>query len=425
MKKIIVGLLGCGNIGSGVVKLISQMREDIQTHYQLDIEVRRALVRNTEKKRIDEVPVSILTEKPDDVLCDPEISIVLEFLGGEQPAVDYMIRALKAGKTVVTANKMALALHWRELQEAANRSGSGLYYEAAVGGAMPIIRVLQQSLQANHITRLSAIINGTTNYLLSRMKEEQLPYQTVLADAQRLGLAEPDPTADVEGEDAAYKLSILSSLAFHAHIPVSSIAREGITRIDQLDIRCASDMGYVIKLIASATRFDNEVDAFVAPMLVPAHHPLASVKGAFNAVYLHGHAFDDMMIYGRGAGSAPTARAIVSDLICAAQAYRPQGTTFEVVEGLSETVQMAADRVSAFYLRLHVKDDAGVLAHVATRLSHEQVSVRALQQPQASGSGAQITILTHPCAESRIRSAVRSFDPDLVRVMNLLRVIDA
>ena len=422
MKKVIVGLLGCGNIGSGVVKLIAQMREDIRRHYQLEIEVRRALVRRTEKKRIPEVPASILTNDPDQVLNDPDISVVLEFLGGEQPAADYMVRALRAGKSVVTANKMALALHWPELQRAAEESGSGFYYEASVGGAMPIIRMLQSSLQANHITRLSAIINGTTNYLLTRMTDEGMDYQTVLADAQRLGLAEPDPAADVEGEDASYKLSILSSLAFHAHIPVSDIQREGMTHISQVDIKCAGDMGYVIKLVASASREEDVVDAFVSPVLVPKIHPLASVKGAFNAVYLHGHAFDDMMIYGRGAGSAPTASAIVSDLICAAQESNAAASTFEVVEGLSESVRMAQDRTCAFYLRLQVKDNPGVLAHVASCLSGQKVSVRALQQPQGSGDGAQITILTHPAAESSIRKAVSAFDAELVTVMNVLRV---
>ncbi len=422
MKKVVVGLLGCGNIGSGVVRLIGQMRQDIREHYQLEIDIRRALVRSTEKKRDEAVPRGILTETPEDVLNDPEIAVVLEFLGGEQPAADYMARALRAGKTVVTANKMALALHWRELQRAADEGQSGLYYEAAVGGAMPIIRVLQHSLQANHITRLSAIINGTTNYLLTRMTDEKLDYQTALSEAQRLGLAEPDPSSDVEGEDAAYKLSILASLAFHAHIPVSLIQREGMTRISQVDIRCARDMGYTIKLLASAARSGSEVDAFVSPVLVPVHHPLASVKGAFNAVYLHGHAFDDMMIYGRGAGSAPTASAIVSDLICAAQDPAPAFSTFEVVDGLSDSVSMAKDRTCAFYLRLQVKDDAGVLAHVASCLSGEQVSVRALQQPQATENGAQITILTHPAEESRVRSAARAFDPKLVKVMNILRV---
>ena len=422
MKKVIVGLLGCGNIGSGVVKLIAQMREDIRRHYQLEIEVRRALVRSTEKKRIPEVPASILTNDPDQVLNDPDISVVLEFLGGEQPAADYMARALRAGKSVVTANKMALALHWPELQRAAEESGSGFYYEASVGGAMPIIRMLQSSLQANHITRLSAIINGTTNYLLTRMTDEGMDYQTVLADAQRLGLAEPDPAADVEGEDASYKLSILSSLAFHAHIPVSDIPREGMTHISQVDIKCAGDMGYVIKLVASASREEDVVDAFVSPVLVPKIHPLASVKGAFNAVYLHGHAFDDMMIYGRGAGSAPTASAIVSDLICAAQESNAASSIFEVVEGLSESVRMAQDRTCAFYLRLQVKDNPGVLAHVASCLSGQMVSVRALQQPQGSGDGAQITILTHPAAESSIRKAVSAFDAELVTVMNVLRV---
>ena len=322
---------------------------------------------------------------------------------------------------------MALALHWHELQRAANEGGSCLYYEAAVGGAMPIIRMLNHSLEANRIDRLTAIINGTTNYLLTRMTDEQMDYQDALDEAQRLGLAEPDPTSDVEGEDAVYKLSILASLAFHAHVPVSAVSREGMTRVSKLDIQSAAELGYVIKLVAFAGRAGNTVDAYVSPALVPYQHPLASVKGAFNAVYLHGHACDDMMIYGRGAGSAPTSSAVVSDLLNAALSERLEVPAFDsTAEGLSNDVRMADDRACAFYLRLSVQDATGVLAHIAGCLSREGVSVRALLQPQARvEDGAQITIMTHPAQESQVRRAVQTFDKSIVKVMNVLRVVDA
>ena len=423
MKTVYIGLLGCGNIGSGVTKLLAEMRAEWRENYQVDPVVKAILVRDLSKQRPEYVDTSLLTDDKDRVLMDPEIRYVVECLGGEHPSADWMCEALRAGKHVVTANKMALALHWRELHDASESGRASLYFEAAVGGAMPIIKILHDSLQANRIDRLTAIINGTTNYLLTRMTEEGLDYQDVLKDAQALGLAEPDPTADVEGEDAMYKLSILSSLAFHRHLPVTAIEREGMTHITQDDIRNAEELGYRIKLLAHATNTAEGMDAYVSPMLVPAHHPLASVQGAFNAVFLHGHACGDMMIYGRGAGSAPTAGAMMSDLINAilqtADDRAPQASAREN----EAPAVMLKDRVSAFYIRLSAQDTTGVLAQVAASLSERQIGVKALLQPvERATEGAQITILTHPASEKNVRAAIAAFDKRAVRVMNVLRV---
>ena len=423
MKTIHIGLLGCGNIGSGVTKLLGEMSASIRESYQYELVLKSILVRDLTKQRPEYVDTALLTADKDKVLRDPEICYVVECLGGEHPSTEWMCEALRAGKHVITANKMALALHWRELHEASEAGHATLYYEAAVGGAMPIIKILNDSLQANRIDKLTAIINGTTNYLLTRMTDEGLDYLDVLKDAQALGLAEPDPTADVEGEDAMYKLSILASLAFHQHLPVSAIEREGVTHITQDDIRNARELGYHIKLLAHATNTAEGMDAYVSPMLVPVMHPLSSVNGAFNAVFLHGHACGDMMIYGRGAGSAPTAGAMVSDLINAILQTADDQSPQKLARENEDPVPMMSDRVSAFYIRLSAQDATGVLAHVAASLSSHQIGVKALLQPvERAKEGAQITILTHPASEKSVRAAIAAFDKELVRVMNVLRV---
>ena len=423
MNRVEIGLLGCGNIGSGVAKLLNEMAESFRESYQIDLVIKAILVRDLDKQRPDYVDRRLLVSDKNLVVRDSEIRYVVECLGGEHPSAEWMCEALRAGKHVITANKMALALHWRELHEAAEAGHASLYYEAAVGGAMPIIKILHDSLQTNRIDRLTAIINGTTNYLLSRMADEGSDYQDVLKDAQALGLAEPDPTADVEGEDAMYKLSILSSLAFHRHLPVQAIEREGMTHITQDDIRNARELGYSIKLLAHARQTAEGMDAFVSPMLVPHGHPLSSVKGAFNAVFLHGHACGDMMIYGRGAGSAPTAGAMTSDLINAILATVDDNAPKVRARQNYESAPMLQDRTSAFYIRLSAQDATGVLAHVAASLSEHQIGVKALLQPEERAQeGAQITILTHPASEKNIRAAISAFDSKLVRVMNVLRV---
>ena len=318
MKDVVIGFLGCGNVGGGVWNLLEGFRKELAHRDNLRISVKKVLVRDVNKARSCAVPQELLTTDVDEIINDPEISIVVEFMGGEQPATEYMIRALRAGKTVVTANKVAVALNWHRLQAAAQENGVGLYYEASVCGAIPIIDTLNHSLQANRVNSLMGIINGTTNYILSRMYERGENYADVLEDAKRLGLAEPNPASDVEGYDAAYKLSILASLAFHARVPFSKVYVEGITKLTAMDIACGKEMGYVLKLLALAKREGDVIEVRVHPTFIPKTHPLAQVNGSFNAVYLHGHACKEMMLQGRGAGDMPTASAVVGDIIHAA-----------------------------------------------------------------------------------------------------------
>ena len=322
MEKIKVGFLGCGNIGCGVYKLLETYGQEMEKNEGVAFSVEKILVRSLGKKRNWDVPAALLTDRAEDVLEDSSIDIIMEFMGGEEPAASYMIRALEQGKTVVTANKMALASQWNAIVAAAREHGAGLYYEASVCGAIPIIRAMNESLQANRIASVMGIINGTTNYILTRMSREGAAYESVLADAQRLGLAEPDPTADVEGYDAAYKLSILSTLAFHRHVPVENIYREGITGVTALDVACGKEFGLTLKLLAVAKEEEGKIQARVHPTFVPDSHPLAGVSDAFNAVYVDGHACGEMMFYGRGAGDMPTASALVSDLVKAARAKK-------------------------------------------------------------------------------------------------------
>lgn len=356
MKEVVIGFLGCGNVGGGVWSLLTGFSREIAHRDSLSIRIKRVLVRDVNKTRACGVPHELLTTNADDVVSDPEISIVVEFMGGEQPATDYMLRALENGKTVVTANKVAIALNWHRLQAAAQRNHVGLYYEASVCGAIPIINTLMQPLQANRIDSLMGIINGTTNYILSRMYENGEDYEAVLHDAQQLGLAEPNPSADVEGLDAAYKLSIMASLAFHARVPFSKVYREGITKITAVDIAYAREMGYVLKLLAIAKRSGNTIEVRVHPTLIANDHPLSQVNGSFNAVYLHGHACKEMMLQGRGAGDLPTASAVVGDILHAATVDVHVHPTFVNSANADASLVFTNDWKTRYFLRLSIQD---------------------------------------------------------------------
>lgn len=419
MSNISIGFLGCGNIGCGVYRLLREQGEQIARNEGETFEIRKILVRSKGKKRGAEIPEALMTENPDDVLLDPQISIVMEFMGGEEPAASYMIRALEAGKTVVTANKMALATHWQEILRAARDHAAGLYYEASVCGAIPIIRAINDSLQANRITSVTGIINGTTNYILSRMTREGASYADVLADAQRLGLAEPDPTADVEGYDAAYKLSILSTLAFHRHVPVECVYREGISGITPLDVQCGKAFGLTLKLLAIAKEVDGCIQARVHPAFVPDDHPLASVSDAFNAVYISGHACGEMMFYGRGAGDMPTASALVSDLIKAARMKNHQ---LPAVDGVP--ARMADDWACVHFVRMLAKDEPGVLSVVSGTFARHGVSIASMvQKGETDQDGhVQLVFLTHRASERCVRSALSEMDKTLVSQVNVIRV---
>ena len=422
-REIIIGFLGCGNVGSGVWRLLEGFGPEIEHRAGLKFTVKKVLVRDLTRQRGIAFPQGVLTANPDDVLGDPEIQIVVEFLGGEEPAYSLMLRALNAGKTVVTANKVAFALHWHELQKAAKQNGAGLYYEAAVCGAIPIIHSLEESLQANRIDKIYGIVNGTTYYILTRMSKNNEDYKLVLQDAQRLGLAEPDPAADVEGLDAAYKISILASLAFHGRVPFEDVYVEGITHVSAEDIRCGQELGYTLKLLASAKREGMNVETRVHPTFIRSDHPLANVSGSFNAVYLHGHACKEMMFLGRGAGDMPTASAIVSDLERAASACQHLYPTFVNEPNPRVALQRNTDWQCPFYIRMLAKDEPGVLTRIAKCFADECVSIAAMQQKGECHDGrVTLVIITHAAGEKAMQRAVTALDRDIAKLESMIRV---
>lgn len=423
MKHVVIGFLGCGNVGCGVWELLQGFHSEIAHRNDLTIQVKKILVRDVTKQRHSIIPPALLTADPSDILDDPEITLVAEFLGGEQPATDYMLRALQNGKTVVTANKVAVALNWHLLHSAAKKSKVGLYFEASVCGAIPIIHTLTQSLQANRISKLMGIINGTTNYILSRMSDNGEPYETVLKDAQRLGLAEPDPASDVEGLDAAYKLSIMSSLAFHARVPFNKIYVEGITHITAMDIACGKEMGYVLKLLAIAKRENYTVETRVHPTFIPKDHPLASVSGSFNAVFVTGHACKEMMLLGRGAGDMPTASAVVSDIMNAATSDMHFYPTFQNDKEPASEMIFSDNWQCAFFIRMSAIDAPGVLSNVAGCFAEEQVSIASMLQKDSVENGrVPLIFITHKAPEQSMRSALERLDPEVCRVEGIIRV---
>ena len=418
MREVVLGLLGLGNIGGGVWDLIRTFGGELETRTGIRLRVKKALVLDKRFHGGHEVPDDVLTTDRADILEDPEIGTVCEFLGGEQPAASMMLRALENGKHVVTANKMALSLHWDELRAMAAKTGAGLYFEASVGGAIPIMNALQNPLIANQVEQVMGIVNGTTNYILTRMAAEGAEYADVLKDAQRLGLAEPDPTADVEGMDAAYKLSIMGSLAFRSRIYAENVYREGITKITSEDIAFGREMGYVLKLLAIGKNNGDAIEARVHPAFLPEDHPLARVDGSLNAVFLFGHAFKDMMLEGRGAGDEPTASAIVGDIIQAAR-----NAEHPLAYLRPDPLPVADDWQSKYFIRMKAKDEPGVLAEVAGRLAAEGISVSAMTQKGAAPGGkATLIVITHLAPEKAVRRAVKALNPEICQVENVIRV---
>ncbi|MBQ8092405.1 MAG: homoserine dehydrogenase [Clostridia bacterium] len=417
-----LGFLGCGNIGGGVYHLLTEMHDEILEREGIDIQIRRALVKSIAEARTD-IPKAFMTENADDVLLDPSIDIVCEFMGGEQPAASFMKRALENGKTVVTANKMALALNWPALQAAAADHGAGLYYEASVGGVIPVIRSLTVSLDADKIDQVMGIVNGTTNYILTQMTQQGRSYADVLAEAQKLGLAEPDPTADVEGYDAAYKLSILSSIAFHTRVPYDRIHREGIASVTPDDIAYGREMGYTLKLLAIGKRTDDTVEVRVHPTFLPNAHPLARVDGSLNAIYIHGRYCQDMMLQGRGAGDKPTASAICGDILYAAKHLEnPTVPSFKNTDTPDSDITFSDNWTCRFFIRLDAADTPGVLGRVAGAFSGKNISIASMLQRPAADGRAQIILITHEANECAVQEALASLNPEFVKVESMIRV---
>jgi homoserine dehydrogenase len=422
-----VGLLGCGNVGAALVELIRTRSDDIAARTGLALEVARVAVRSTTKERSVALPEGVLTHDAAGVVTDPDIDVVVEVIGGIEPARELTLDAIKAGKPVITANKELLANVGAELFAAADHAGVDLLFEAAVGGGIPVIRPLRESLAGERIDRVMGIVNGTTNYILTRMTEAGASYADALSEAQSLGYAERDPTADVEGYDAAAKAAIIASIAFGVRVVAGDVTNEGIAHITRADIDYAAKMGYVIKLLAIAEQRDGpgggEVGVRVHPAMVPAEHPLASVRDSFNAVFVEGAAVGDLMFYGRGAGGFPTATAVLGDLIDAA-VNRARGSHASIGALAKARIRPIDEVETAYYLNIDVFDRPGVLAAVAGVFGAHGVSIRSMEQ-EGLGDEARLVFITHIAREAAMQATVRDLHHlDAVdRITSVLRVI--
>ena len=427
MHTIKIALLGAGTVGSGVIQALSMNADIIAGRSGAYIEIKKILVRDAKKQR-PEVNGILLTDNFDEILDDEEISIVVEVMGGLSPARDYMLRSMAAGKHVVTANKDVIAQHLSELYTAANENTVDFLYEASVGGGIPIIKPLKECLTANKISEIMGVINGTTNYMLTKMTEKHISYDAVLRRAQEKGYAEANPTADVDGLDAARKAAILASLAFDTVIEFEDVSVEGISHITEDDIEYGLNLGYVIKLLAVGRNTDDGIDVRVHPVFLPKTHPLASVNGVFNAVFVRGDVIGDAMFYGRGAGALPTASAVVADII---EVVRDivSGTTGRMKYRIGERKKLCPVEKtrSSYYLRLVVADEPGVLGEIATTFGRAKVSLKSVIQARWTEDGdAEIVAVTHVvthAAASAAAEALRAL-PVVREVRSLIRVAD-
>ena len=422
-----VGVLGCGNVGAALLILINEQHAEVARRTGLALEVGAVAVRDPGRDRNVPVDPGLFTDDPASVVANPEIEVVVEVMGGIDPAHRLVAEALERGKPVVTANKELLASHGSELYALAEGARVDLLFEAAVAGAIPIMRLLRESLAAEPITRVMGIVNGTTNFILSRMAEEAMPYGEALAEAQRLGYAEADPTADVEGIDAAAKAAIIASLAFGVRVTADDVYREGISSITSEDIEFAGRLDHCIKLLAIAERRDagdgSKIGVRVHPAMVPLDHPLASVGDSFNAVFVEGEAVGELMFYGRGAGGRPTASAVLGDLVNAAgNLRRSHGARIGDLQ--PAVVTPIEELESAYYLEVEVDDRPGVLSRVAAVFGDHDVSIRSMEQ-EGLGVEARLIFITHAARERDLRATLKGLDGlDAVRsVGSMLRVV--
>ena len=427
MHTIKIALLGAGTVGSGVIQALSMNADIIAGRSGAYIEIKKILVRDAKKQR-PEVNGILLTDNFDEILDDEEISIVVEVMGGLSPARDYMLRSMAAGKHVVTANKDVIAQHLSELYTAANENTVDFLYEASVGGGIPIIKPLKECLTANKISEIMGVINGTTNYMLTKMTEKHISYDAVLRRAQEKGYAEANPSADVDGLDAARKAAILASLAFDTVIEFEDVSVEGISHITEDDIEYGLNLGYVIKLLAVGRNTDDGIDVRVHPVFLPKTHPLASVNGVFNAVFVRGDVIGDAMFYGRGAGALPTASAVVADIIEVVRDIVSE-TTGRMKYRIGERKKLCPVEKtrSSYYLRLVVADEPGVLGEIATTFGRAKVSLKSVIQARWTEDGdAEIVAVTHVvthAAASAAAEALRAL-PVVREVRSLIRVAD-
>ncbi|MGG3564240.1 homoserine dehydrogenase [Neobacillus rhizosphaerae] len=417
MKAISIGLLGLGTVGSGVVKIIKNHQDKLIHQVGCPVVIKKILVQDLHKSRPVEVEAQMLTSSADDILFDNDIDVVIEVMGGVQDTKDYLITALRQGKHVVTANKDLMALHGSELLTVASEHGCDLFYEASVAGGIPILRGLVDGLASDRITQMMGIVNGTTNYILTKMSNEGRSYDEVLKEAQELGFAEADPTSDVEGLDAARKMTILATLGFSMHIDLDDVKVSGISNVTEEDLRYGKQLGYTMKLIGFAHREGEKVEVSVAPTFLSDNHPLASVQNEYNAVYVYGEAVGETMFYGPGAGSLPTATAVVSDLVGVIKNLRlgVNGRS-AVTPQYPKRLKEDEEKFSKYFLRIHVQDEVGVFADITSIFAKYGVSFeKILQLPIKKNETSEIVLVTH-------RASVTNYDKILLELYDLTAV---
>jgi homoserine dehydrogenase len=419
-----VGLLGCGNVGSALVRLVDEHADLVSARAGVGIEIARVVVRDLGRERDGKLPADRFTTDADAVVRDPEIDVVVEVMGGVEPARTLMIDALRAGKPVVTANKELIARHGPELFAVAADAGVDLLFEASVAGGIPLMRPLRESLAGDRIRRVMGIVNGTTNYILTRMAEAGSTFADALAEAQELGYAEADPTADVEGHDAAAKAAIIATIAFGARVSPDDVYTEGITGVTADDIASAETLGYVVKLLAVAEAHEGAIAVRVHPAMVPMRHPLASVRDSFNAVFIEGEAVGELMLYGRGAGGGPTASAVLGDLVDAVKNLVSGAKGATIGELVDRPMTPIAETESPFYLLMEVADQPGVLSAIAGEFGRHGVSIKSMEQ-RGIRTDARLVFITHRAREADVRATLAALrDVDQVRrVGSVLRVV--
>lgn len=422
LKTISIGMLGCGVVGSQVARLLQSDEQELSERSGALLVLKKIGVRSTSAR--EGINPSMITTDLNSIVSDPEINIVIEVMGGIEPARTLILEAIKNKKSVITANKALLATYGHELFNAADAAKVDLYYEAAVAGAIPIIRSMRESLAGDQITRVMGIVNGTTNYILTKMAEEGRDFNDVLKEAQALGYAEADPTADIEGHDAAAKAALLASLAFHSTVTIDEVYCEGISAITIDDVNAAKAMGSVIKLLAIAElTLKDEISVRVHPVMLPNSHPLASVRNAFNAVYVESEAAGQLMFYGRGAGGAPTASAILGDLVAVTRHRAYSTVGYGESDYADLDIAPVSDVKSQFFVRLHVADKSGVLASIAQVFASEGISIQTVRQA-GLGKDAELIVVTHSASEASLTACVKKLtDMDIVsKVESVIRV---
>jgi homoserine dehydrogenase len=422
-KPLRVALLGCGTVGGEVVRLLHSSAPDLEARIGAPLEIAGIAVRRLQRRRDLPVPDELFTTDAEGLVARDDVDLVVEVIGGIEPARSLLLSALRAGKGVVTANKALLAEDGATLYAAARDSGADLYYEASVAGAIPLLRPLRESLAGDHVSRVMGIVNGTTNYILTRMDETGAGFAEALDEATALGYAEADPTADVEAFDAAAKAAILAGLAFHTRVTAADVHREGISDVTAADIASAKDMGCVVKLLAIAERSDAGVSVRVHPAMIPRTHPLGSVREAYNAVFVEGESAGQLMFYGRGAGGAPTASAVLGDLVAVAR------NALSGSRGPAETayadlrVLPMGEVVTRYHISLDVADKPGVLAAVASAFASRDVSIRTVRQEgprhvDQEGADALLVVVTHTATDAALQATV-----DELRALDAVRSV--